>query len=91
MSESDRFLPVTMPVASVHPCPEDATWICCLNCDAPLELHQPTAEEPQRFVGTCDACGRWYLLDWVPRTTEGLMVVLPSFEELMAAFGPGNG
>ena len=54
-----------------------------------LEHHQPDAEEPQRFVGTCDACGRWYLLDWVPRTTEGLMLVLPSYEELQAAHAGG--
>ena len=89
MSESTRSLSVTMPVADVRPCPQDATWVCCLNCGAPLELHQPVAEEPQRFVGTCDACGRGYLLDWVPRTTEGLMLMLPSYEELRAAHAGG--
>jgi hypothetical protein len=85
MAESTGFLPVTLPVAPVRPCPEDATWVCCLNCAAPLELHQPEAEEPQRFVGTCDQCGRWYLLDWVPHSTEGLMLMLPSHEELRMA------
>ena len=91
MSESTRSLSVTMPVADVRPCPQDATWVCCLSCGAPLELHQPVAEEPQRFVGTCDACGRWYLLDWVPRTTEGLMLMLPSYEELQATLNPTGG
>ena len=86
MSESDRFLPVTVPVAPVHPCPEDATWVCCLGCGAPLELHQPDAEEPRRFVGTCGGCGRWYLLDWVPRSAEGLMLLLPTYEEWQATF-----
>jgi hypothetical protein len=73
-----------MPVTGVTPCPEDATWVCCLNCGAPLDLHQPEAEEPRRFVGTCDHCGRWYLLDWVPPSGEGLMLLLPTYEELRA-------
>ena len=84
MSESARFLPVTLPVAAVQPCPQDATWVCCLNCNAPLAIHQPDAEEPGRFVGTCDGCGRWYLLDWIPRSAEGLMLMLPTYEELQA-------
>jgi hypothetical protein len=88
MSESNRFLPVTLSVAPVLPCPEDATWVCCLNCGAPLELHQPEAEEPRRFVGTCDQCGRWYLLDWVPLSGEGLMVMLPTHEQLQTAIKP---
>jgi hypothetical protein len=84
MSASVRALSVTLPITPVLPCAEDATWVCCLNCGAPLELHQPDAGEPQRFVGTCDQCGRWYLLDWIPNTAEGLMLVLPSYEELHA-------
>jgi hypothetical protein len=68
MSASVRALSVTLPITPVLPCDEDATWVCCLGCGAPLELHQPDAGEPQRFVGTCDQCGRWYLLDWVPNS-----------------------
>ena len=90
MSESARFLPVTLPVAAVLPCPEDATWVCCLNCSAPLEIHQPVAEEPRRFVGTCDGCGRWYLLDWIPRSAEGLTLMLPTYEELEASVRSQN-
>jgi len=88
MSESTRSLAVTLPIAPVLPCPEDETWVCCLNCGVPLELHQPEAEEPQRFVGTCDQCGRWYLLDWVPHSGEGLMVMLPTHEELQMTIKP---
>jgi hypothetical protein len=88
MAESGRFLTVSLPVAPVLPCPEDATWVCCLNCGAPLEIHQPDADEPQRFVGTCGGCGLWYLLDWVPRSGEGLMLMLPTHEELQATFKP---
>jgi hypothetical protein len=73
---------VTLPVAAVLPCPEGATWVCCLNCGAPLELHRPQTEEPRRFVGTCDQCGRWYLLDRVPLSAEGPMLMMPGHEEL---------
>jgi hypothetical protein len=58
MSGSTRSVSVTLRATGVMRCPEDATWVCCLNCAAPLELHQPDAEEPRRFVGTCDQCGR---------------------------------
>jgi hypothetical protein len=85
MSESTRSFAVTLTVTPVLPCPEDATWVCCLNCGAPLELHQPEAEEPRRFVGTCDQCGRWYLLDWDPLSAEGHMLLLPTHEELQIA------
>lgn len=91
MSESARSLSVTLRVTGVKPCAQDATWVCCLNCNAPLELLQPDADEPRRFVGTCDQCGRWYLLDWIPPTAEGHMLLLPSYEELQATFRAGGG
>lgn len=90
MPESARSLGVTLRATGVAPCPEDATWVCCVNCDAPLELHQPAAGEPWRFVGTCDRCGRWYLLDWVPASAEGLMLLLPTYEELQASLRAGG-
>jgi hypothetical protein len=91
MSESSRFVSVTLLATGVTPCPDDATWVCCLNCGSPLELHQPEAEEPRRFVGTCDQCGRWYLVDWVPLSSDGHMLLLPSYEEFQAVFQAGGG
>jgi hypothetical protein len=90
MSGSDRFFSVTLRVAPVQPCADDATWVCCLNCKASLEIHQPDAEEPGRFIGTCDQCGRWYLLEWAPMSTEGLMLLLPSREELQSTHNAGG-
>lgn len=86
MSESPPTLSVTMPVIAVLPCPEDSTWVCCLNCSAPLELYQPDTDEPQRFIGACGQCGKWYLLDWVPQSAEGLMLLLPDHGDLLDAF-----
>ena len=31
-----------------------------------------------------------YLLDWVPSTTEGLMLMLPTYEELQATLKPAD-
>jgi hypothetical protein len=87
MSGADRFFSMTLRIAPVQVGGEDATWVCCLNCGAPLEVHQPDSEDPGRFIGTCDQCGRWYLLDWVPLTVEGVMLMLPSHEELQATVG----
>jgi hypothetical protein len=86
MSESARTLAVTMPVTEVLPCPDDSNWVCCLNCGAPLELYQPDTQEPQRFIGTCGQCRRWYLLDWIPQAAEGVMLLLPDHARLLGAF-----
>jgi hypothetical protein len=51
-----------------------------------LNLVQPESEEPQRFIGTCARCGCWYLLDWLPGTAEGLMLLLPNLGEMLIAF-----
>jgi hypothetical protein len=70
--------------------PRGPTWVCCLSGGAPPELLQPDAEEPRRFVGTCDQCGRWYLLDWDPGAAEGLMLLLPGPDELRATSRAGG-
>ncbi len=35
----------------------------CLSCKEDLALHQPDVERPDRLLGTCHECGRWYLID----------------------------
>jgi hypothetical protein len=90
MSGFGRFFSVTLRVASTQPSAENATWVSCLNCGAPLEIHQPDVEEPQRFIGTCEQCRHWYVLYWSPLATEGLMLILPSYEELQAMHGPNG-
>jgi hypothetical protein len=86
MASPLNTLSVTMPVTEVFLCRADSDWVCCLNCGASLNLVQPKTEEPQRLVGTCDQCGCWYLLDWLPGTAEGLMLLLPNLGETLTAF-----
>jgi hypothetical protein len=35
----------------------------CPVCDAPLTLHQPDPELPDRLLATCDDCKSWYVTD----------------------------
>ncbi len=86
MSPPARKLSVTMPVAGVHHCPGDLASACCPGCDHHLGLTQPESEEPARLIGTCPECGRWYLLDWHPGSSEGLMVLLPDHQDLLRIF-----
>jgi hypothetical protein len=37
-------------------------WTCG-TCGAPLDLHQPDPDLPDRFLGTCRVCKAWWLLD----------------------------
>ena len=60
--------------------PEDLDDGGCLACKGPLDLHQPDVGSPDRMVGVCMKCGRWYLLDSIAGTDEALMVLLPDSE-----------
>jgi hypothetical protein len=86
MTSPRLSLPVTMPVTGVWHCAEDSEIVCCLNCGERLGLTQPETDEPERLVGTCAGCGRWYLLDWHPGSRKGLMVLLPGHEELLEGY-----
>ena len=56
------------------PRPTRPSGIPCLSCDTPLELHQPDSDTPERLLGTCPACGAWFILDG----REGPVPVLPA-------------
>ena len=86
MAKTHSSLSVTMPVTGVTHCPGDPEWVCCLSCGEHLGLVQPESDEPERLVGFCGGCGRWYLLDWHPGSLEGLMLLLPKHEDLLREF-----
>ncbi len=91
MTSPPLSLSVTMPVTGVWPCPDDAEHVCCLGCGEQLGLTQPETEEPERLVGTCGGCGRWYLLDWHPGSRKGLMLLLPAHDELLHGYSSLSG
>jgi uncharacterized protein YbaR (Trm112 family) len=86
MAPPHLSLPVTMPVTGIAHCPVDSEWVCCLNCEQHLGLVQPETQEPERLVGICESCGRWYLIDWHPGSRQGLMILLPEHEKLLHSF-----
>jgi hypothetical protein len=49
----------------------------CPDCDSHLELHQPEAGFPDRMLGTCHQCHRWFVADFRAGHDEGVIVFLP--------------
>jgi DNA-binding transcriptional LysR family regulator len=86
MTATTRTIALEMPFAAISHCEHDSEWVCCLNCDHPLGLSQPESQEPERLIGTCPGCGRWYLLDWHPRSREGVMLLLPDHRMMLHSF-----
>ena len=55
--------------------------LCCPDCQAPLELHQPDLGQPMQLLGTCGSCSRWFfLVDLDFDGNETLVLELPSAE-----------
>jgi hypothetical protein len=52
----------------------------CLHCDSPLSLSQPDLDSPDRLLGVCKQCKRWFLIHLIPDQTEGILCRLPDIE-----------
>jgi hypothetical protein len=50
----------------------------CPKCLAPLVLHQPDIDSPDRMLAICGDCHAWYLLDDV----DGVMAQLRELSDL---------
>jgi hypothetical protein len=50
----------------------------CPDCGNLLEIHQPESGFPDRMLGTCHQCHRWFVADFVPGHDEGVIVFLPN-------------
>jgi hypothetical protein len=35
----------------------------CLECDSPMDMHQPNSDDPEIFLGVCAECGRWFRIE----------------------------
>jgi hypothetical protein len=66
----------------------------CLRCGHPLELHQPSADLPERLIGVCssccDDCGSWHILNSFPGREEIVVALLPPCEAFLDAFLSGD-
>jgi hypothetical protein len=79
-----------IPFSSVTP-PDDMGWLLCLACRLALHRHQPDQQTPSRLLGTCEGCGRWYLILMKPDITSALMVALPEGELFRSAWDDHGG
>lgn len=71
--------------------PGGFTELKCLDCGAPLEVHQPDHESPDRLVATCtDHCGGWHLIDCSARARGGFVLRLPSPADVETAYRAGR-
>jgi hypothetical protein len=80
MPRDTRTVQVTLTMLRFSTAPQDIDGGCCLACDEYLDLHQPDAGSPDRMVGICDRCGRWYLIVVTSGTDDAVMVLLPDGE-----------
>jgi hypothetical protein len=62
--------------------PESAS---CPDCHEALELHQPDATDPDRLLGTCAECSKWFILVATPTGDRALVLRLPTSAELQRA------
>jgi hypothetical protein len=60
---------------------EEQSEVPCPQCFAPLFLHQPDSQLPERLLATCDECRSWFLV----HAAGGLMVQLPNEDVLRDA------
>ena len=80
-----RALPIKKVSADLDvlrfPTPDEhAIGAQCLNCSLPLALSQPDLNSPDRLLGVCEECKRWFLVDLIPGETEGFLWRLPDVE-----------
>ena len=74
---SARIIAVRLKVARVGPEPDGRLDLNCMGCGAPMEVHQPDQEYPDRLLGTCDGCHGWVIADFASEGDGGVMVFLP--------------
>lgn len=75
--DNDRTIPLSLRVARVPIPPDGPISVDCLECDTPVEIHQPDSELPERMLCTCEQCQSWYLLECDADADEALMILLP--------------
>ncbi len=77
MARDIRIIPVPLTIARYSTACGRVDRGRCLACEMALELHQPAVDLPDRVIGVCEGCGRWYLVELIPGLHEVVMVLLP--------------
>ena len=53
----------------------------CPGCAGCLDVHQPDARVPERLLGVCTGCGRWFAIELGSAGDESAMLHLPGAGE----------
>lgn len=53
--------------------PDGLLHASCMRCQSPLSLHIPDPDRPERFLGVCERCRAWVIID----DEVGLAALLP--------------
>jgi hypothetical protein len=61
----------------------------CGDCQATLNVHQPDENRPDHLLGTCDACGRWFLIE-IGTKREAFLFDLPNVTLIREAVAAGK-
>lgn len=76
------LLPLTsLSLPAIESCP---LTLNCLECQDLLDLHQPEMTDPDRLLGVCRQCDRWYLICLDVDQSTANLVRLPGFEEMVS-------
>jgi hypothetical protein len=60
--------------------------LCCPDCQAALDLHQPDVDQPTQLLGICKDCSKWfYLLEHDDDWDRTMLFELPSVETIRRA------
>lgn len=70
-------VPASLDVIPFARAADDPDSIGCPDCGMPLDTHQPDVDSPDRLVGVCLGCRRWYMILADPGEADVLMVLLP--------------
>jgi hypothetical protein len=88
---SQQTASVSLTMTRVRTRHDLLSQIACMSCDIKLDLHQPNLACPDRLLGICEGCQRWYIVDLVPGEEEAVMVLVPDAVFLLRIGGQVDG
>ena len=84
--KNSRKLVASLDVIPFARTPGVLEWVACALCTEPLGLHQPDPQDPDRLLGICQECHRWYLIEMMEEPGEAMMIMLPDGAWLLEAY-----
>jgi hypothetical protein len=66
----------------------EESGLCCPDCEAPMDLHQPDENEPTKLLGACLDCSKWFLvIEAEDPDGRTMLVELPCADRIREAAG----